>query len=52
MLVRLFSYMKQYKKYAVLAVVCITAEAVLELIVPLLMADLIDIGVASGNLSI
>lgn len=51
MLVRLFSYMKQYKKYAVLAVVCITAEAVLELIVPLLMADLIDIGVASGNLS-
>ena len=49
MLIRLFSYMKQYKKYAVLAMICITAEGILELLVPLIMADLVDVGVASGD---
>ena len=49
MLRRLFSYMHQYKKYACLALLCITAEAVFELLVPLIMADLVDVGVASGN---
>ena len=42
MLKRIFSYMKQYKKYAYLALVCIGIEVVLELMVPMLMADLID----------
>ena len=49
MLIRLFSYMKQYKKYAALAVVCIMTEGVFELLVPLIMADLIDVGVANGD---
>ena len=49
MLRRLFSYMHQYKKYAFLALLCIAAESVFELIVPLIMADLVDIGVASGD---
>ena len=49
MLIRLFSYMNQYKKYAVLAVVCIMTEGVFELLVPLIMADLIDVGVSSGD---
>ena len=44
MLKRIFSYMKQYKKYAYLALVCIGIEVVLELMVPMLMADLIDNG--------
>ena len=47
MLRRLFSYMHQYKKYAFLALLCIAAESVFELIVPLIMADLVDVGVAS-----
>ena len=38
MLIRLFSYMKQYKKYAVLAMICITAEGILELLVPLIIS--------------
>lgn len=46
MLKRIFSYMKQYKKYACLALLCIAVEAVLELMVPMIMADLIDNGVA------
>ena len=49
MLKRLFSYMHQYKKYAVLAVICIAVESVFELIVPLIMADLVDVGVATGD---
>lgn len=48
MLKRIFSYMKQYKKYACLALLCIAVEAVLELMVPMIMADLIDNGVANG----
>ena len=48
MLKRIFSYMKQYKKYACLALLCIAVEAVLELMVPMIMADLIDNGVATG----
>lgn len=49
MLKRIFSYMKQYKKYACKALLCIAVEAVLELMVPMIMADLIDNGVANGD---
>lgn len=49
MLKRIFSYMKQYKQYACMALLCIAVEAVLELMVPMIMADLIDNGVANGD---
>ncbi len=49
MLKRIFSYMKQYTKFAYLALICIAIESILELLVPRIMADLIDIGVASGD---
>ena len=49
MLIRLISYMNQYKKYAALAVVCLMTEGVFEQKVPLIMADLIDVGVSSGD---
>lgn len=49
MLRRIFSYMKQYKKYAYLALICIAVEAMLELLVPMIMADLIDNGVDNGD---
>ena len=49
MLRKIFSYMKQYKKYAYLALFCIAVEVVLELMVPLIMADLIDTGVANAD---
>lgn len=51
MLRRLFSYMHQYKKFAAMAILCVAAESTFELIVPLIMADLVDVGVASGNKS-
>lgn len=49
MLKRIFSYMNEYKKYAWLALICIAVEAVLELMVPMIMADLIDTGVSIGD---
>lgn len=49
MLRRIFSYMRQYKKYAYIALFCIAVESILELLVPMIMADLIDNGVANGD---
>ena len=39
--------MKNYKKHLILAISCIIAETVFELIIPLIMADIVDIGVAT-----
>ena len=49
MLKRIFSYSWQYKKYLVFAALCITAESLFELVIPLIMANIVDIGVASGD---
>ena len=49
MLRRIFSYIGSYRKYLVLAVLCITAESRCELIIPLIMADIVDIGVATRD---
>ena len=43
------SYLKPYRRQAVLAVLCIEAEAAFELVIPLVMAQIIDIGVANGD---
>lgn len=44
-----FSYMREYKKYAWSGLLCIGVEVVLEITVPLLMADLIDYGVTNAD---
>lgn len=49
MLRRIFSYSGKYKKYLVFAALCITAESLFELLIPLIMADIVDIGVANGD---
>ena len=51
MLRRIFSYMRPDRKYAVMAVVCVVLETMFELIIPLIMADIIDIGVQYGDRS-
>lgn len=43
------TYLKPYKKDAVLAMFCIEAETVFELIIPLVMASIVDVGVANGD---
>lgn len=49
MIKRIFSYSGQYKKCLVFAALCITAESLFELVIPLIMANIVDIGVASGD---
>ena len=46
---RLLSYAKPYRAATILAVICIVTEAFLELIIPMIMADMVDIGVANGR---
>ena len=43
------SCVRPYRKQAVLAILCIEAETFFELIIPLVMADIIDVGVAAGD---
>lgn len=49
MIRRMISYLKNYRKYAAAAIFCIMAETVFELIIPLIMADIVDVGVAAGD---
>lgn len=49
MLRRIYSYMRPYRMYAILAVLCITAETTLELLIPFIMANIVDVGVATGD---
>lgn len=43
------SCVKPYRREAILAIFCIEAETVFELIIPLVMADIIDVGVAARD---
>lgn len=49
MLKRFYVYMEKYKMYAVLSCLCVAFETLFELIIPMIMADIIDVGVANGN---
>lgn len=51
MLRRIFSYMKEYRKFAWLGLLCIAVEVIMEIMVPMLMADLIDYGVTNADQS-
>jgi ATP-binding cassette subfamily B protein len=43
------SYAKDYKKELILAIFCIEAETVFELVIPMIMADIIDVGIANQD---
>ena len=49
MLKRFYVYMEKYKMYAVLSCLCVAFETLFELIIPMIMVDIIDVGVANGN---
>ncbi|EET60927.1 ABC transporter, ATP-binding protein [Marvinbryantia formatexigens DSM 14469] len=51
MLKNLLRCVGEYKKPSVLAPVCVTLEVILEVLIPLLMASLIDEGISSGNMN-
>ena len=48
---KLFSYMGEYKRDFFLAMALVAIETCFELIIPSLMADLIDLGVSGGDVA-
>ncbi len=49
MIKRLWPYLRPYKKWFALGVACSAAEAVFELLIPLVMARIVDVGIRSGD---
>ena len=47
---RTFSYLRPYRKEFIIAVLLILLETVFEMVIPLLMSDLVDIGVAARDI--
>lgn len=52
MIKRLAGSIRQYKKASILTPVYVTLEVAMEVVIPLLMANLIDFGVDAGNMSV
>ena len=44
-----FSYARKYRKEFILAIICIEVETIFELIIPLIMSDIIDIGIVNND---
>ena len=49
MIKKLAPYMKKYKTPLILAVLCAALEAIFELLIPLVMAQIVDVGISSGD---
>ena len=49
MIKKLYPYMKKYKKYLFLGVACAVLEVVFELLIPLVMAKIVDVGISLGD---
>lgn len=49
---KIFSYAKPYKKEFFIAVILVCIETVFEMIIPLLMTDIVDVGVPSHDIGI
>lgn len=47
---KLLSCVGEYKKAALLSPVCMVGEVVMEILIPFLMAKIIDVGIANGDL--
>lgn len=43
------SYLRPYRRDGIIAAFCIVAETVFELVIPLVMASIVDVGVANGD---
>ena len=50
MIQKLAASIRQYKRDSILAPVFVTMEVVMEVVIPVLMANLIDFGIEEGNM--
>ena len=51
MIRKLLRCIREYKRDSILTPILVTLEVVMEVIIPLLMANLIDYGITAGNMS-
>ena len=51
MLRRLYPYTRGYRKWIAAGIVCSAMDAIFQLLIPLVMADIVDVGVANGDVS-
>ena len=51
MIKKLLSCVREYKKASILAPLYVTMEVIMEVLIPYLMADLIDFGIDAGNMN-
>ena len=51
MIKKLWPYLRPYKKWFILGIICSAAEAVFELLIPLVMARIVDVDIQSGDAS-
>ncbi len=51
MIKKLFSYVGEYKKWIMLAPLLMVAEVVCEIVMPRLMAAIVDVGIANGDMN-
>ena len=49
MIKTLWKYTEGYKKYAFACVFCVVIEAVLEILMPFLMAKIVDVGITNRD---
>lgn len=49
MIKKLWRYTQGYRKYVLFGVICSAGEAVFELLLPLVMADIVDTGIPAGD---
>ena len=49
MLKKLWPYARQYRACILAGIVCSASEAVFELLIPLVMSDIVDVGIAAGD---
>ena len=52
MLRRLYPYTRGYRKWIAAGIVCSAMDAIFQLLIPLVMADIVDVGVANGDVSV
>lgn len=47
---KLLSFVREYKRPAILSPLCMVGEVAMEILIPFLMSKMIDVGIAGGDL--
>ena len=48
----IFAYLKPYRRELIVAVILLLAECMFEMVIPLLMTDIVDVGVPQRDLAL